>query len=322
MKLTRALRLRYLCDAEVAAVMPAPAEVVRLAEQALIARAEGAAQVPPKPAVHFGRNGFANAMPVAVGGSHEPGLLGCKWISLQPENPARDLPTAAGIMIVCDGETGMPTCLMSAGELTAVRTAAVSAACLRAFVLPDEPVTFIGAGTQALSHLRILTALGYRDLRIVGRRPEPRRALEAAADELAVADRVTVTEALDEAVRSAAAIITGLPIGLRGTEIDARLVRQDALLLPLDYASSIGADLAATATVTSDDVEQFTQVAPAKLGADYPAATEWTGNAIRQPRPPGRVLMQNLGNASSDILLAAAIAEAAEAASVGTLLSR
>lgn len=320
---TRESRLRYLSDADVAAAMPSPREAVELAEAALVARASGTAQVPPKPAVFFGGNAFANAMPVAVAGhDDEPSLLGCKWISLQPDNPARGLPTASGIMIVCDAETGLPTCLMSAGELTAVRTAAVTAACLRAFVAPDEPVTFVGAGAQALSHLRILTAIGYRDVTFVGRREEARQALAAVADELGMSERVRVTDSRDDAVRGASAVITGLPIGLRGAELDPHLVRDDALLLPLDYGSSVGADLAASASVTSDDVEQFSQVAPLKLGPDYPLATEWTGNAIRQPRPAGRLVMQNLGNASSDIVLAAKIADEAACAGIGTLLNR
>ncbi len=315
--------LRYLSDAQVTSLMPPPHEAVELAEAALVARAEGAAQVPPKPAVFFGRNAFANAMPVAVTGTDGgPGLLGCKWISLQPDNPERGLPTAAGIMIVCDGDTGLPVALMAAGELTAVRTAAVTAACLRAFVAPDEPVAFIGAGTQAYSHLRLLTALGYRRLRIYGRRPEARESLAAYAEQLGMADAVTLPTSREQALEGAAAVITGLPIGMRGAEIPPHLVRDDALLLPLDYGSSIGADLAATATITSDDVEQFAQVAPAKLGSDYPLATEWSGRAIHLPRPEGRLLMQNLGNASSDIVLAQAIVEAARAAGVGTLLPR
>ena len=274
--------LRYLSSDDLDSVRPDPVTAVGLAERALVLRAQGDVQVPPKPAVFFGDNGFANAMPVAAP-QHE--LLGCKWISLQPENPDRGLPTATGLMIVCDANTGAPVCLMSAAALTSVRTAAVTGACLRSFVAPDEPVCFVGTGVQARSHLRVLGALGYEDLRVVGRRPEALAALADEASSLGVDKVLTLTESIADGLSQASAIITGLPIGLQGTQIRPDLVRPDAVLLPLDYASSVGADLAATATVVSDDVEQFAAVAPVKLGADYPLAAEWTGNALSRPRP-------------------------------------
>lgn len=51
-----------LGDADVAALLPDPASAVDLAARALRLRADGSAQVPPKPQVTFGENAFANAM--------------------------------------------------------------------------------------------------------------------------------------------------------------------------------------------------------------------------------------------------------------------
>ncbi|WP_050348463.1 hypothetical protein [Arsenicicoccus sp. oral taxon 190] len=99
-------------------------------------------------------------------------------------------------------------------------------------------------------------------------------------------------------------------------------MREDALLLPLDYASSVGADLARTATLVSDDVEQLAAVAPAKLALDYPAGTGWTGDAIRAPRPDGRLVCLNLGIAAADIVLAAYVTDRAEDQRVGTVPAR
>lgn len=311
--------LRYLSDADVESVLPGPERAVELAHAALVLRADGDVQVPPKPAVTFGRNGFANAMPVA---SSAQGLLGCKWISLQPDNPEAGLPTATGLMIVCDARTGLPVCVMAAGELTAARTAAVTGACLKAFISTEEPVAFVGTGAQVFSHLRVLAWMGYRDIRVAGRREQARDAVAAFADRLGVGDRVRVTDSLPQALRDAGAIITGLPIGLDGAEIPEELVRDDAVLLPLDYASSVGTALARTSTVVSDDVEQFAAVAPLKLAADYPSASDWTGNVLGIPKPPGRLLIQNLGNASSDIVIAAEIAANAARLGVGTVLPR
>ena len=134
--------------------------------------------------------------------------------------------------------------------------------------------------------------------------------------------RLEVTDDPRAAVEGAGTVITGLSIGLRGQELDPVWVREDALLLPLDYASSVGSRLAREATLVSDDVEQLAAVAPAKLAADYPPATGWTGDAIRQPRPAGRLVSQNLGIAATDVVLATYVADRAADRGAGTVLAR
>ena len=110
--------MRFLDDDDVRLLLPPPAECVDLVAAALVALAAGRAEVPPKPAVHTVPGSFANAMPASW---PERGLLGCKWVSVFPDNPARGLPTASGLMVVNDAQTGMPVCIMPAGELTAAR---------------------------------------------------------------------------------------------------------------------------------------------------------------------------------------------------------
>lgn len=126
---------------------------------------------------------FANAMPAAY---PERNLLGCKWISVVPDNPLRGLPTASGVMVVNDGTTGMPRALLPAAELTAVRTAAVTGACIRALADDDGPVAYLGAGVQAASHLRILEALGHTEVHVWARRHQ---AIDAPVSETAKAAR-------------------------------------------------------------------------------------------------------------------------------------
>ena len=92
--------MRHLCDADVEALLPPPVETVRLVREALVALSRGEAEVPPKPAVHAEGGAFANAMPAAYPARK---LLGCKWISIFPDNPSRGLPTASGLMVVNDG---------------------------------------------------------------------------------------------------------------------------------------------------------------------------------------------------------------------------
>ena len=313
--------MRVLTEDDVRRLLPRPEVCVDLVAAALTALAEGRAEVPPKPAVHTLPGTFANAMPAAW---PERGLLGCKWISIFPDNPSRGLPTASGVMVVNDGATGLPVCLMPAAELTAARTAAVSGACVRALApVRPGPVAITGAGVQARSHLRVLEALGRDDVVVWARRPEARDALVAWAAEATPGIRLRTTADPAAAVRDAAVVVTALSIGVEGAELDPSWVRDDALLLPLDYATSVGPALAATALLAADDRTQFEAVrAERKLG-DYPAPTTWTGallDAAAGERPRGRVVCQNLGNGLSDLAVADAVWRAVRDNGVGQVV--
>ena len=310
--------MRVLTDDDVRAAMPSWGDLIDLAEEALTALAEGRAEAPPKPAVHTNPGMFANAMPA----SHpERNLLGCKWISVVPDNPARGLPSATGVMVVNDGTTGAPRCVMPATELTAMRTAAVTGACVRALAADDEPVTYLGTGSLALSHLAMLASLGRREVIVWGRRSSAVREVAQWAETGAPGVTVIPATSREAAVRDAGTLITGLTIGLQGTQLPVTLPRADALMLPLDYASCIGPDIAETALLAADDRRQFEAVRAegVKLGA-YPPATAWTGHLLGHPRPPGRIVVSNLGSGASDLLVADAIACNAERSDLGHVL--
>src|SRR5207245_11131038 len=144
--------LLYLCDAAVAALLPPPADGVALARRALVALADGRAELPPKPSVHPRPDAFANAMPAYV---EDGDLLGLKWVAVHPTNPAeRGLPTINGLVILADAGSGLPTAVMEAGALAGARTAAVSGACIAALAPADPGQGAItGAGPQARTHL-------------------------------------------------------------------------------------------------------------------------------------------------------------------------
>jgi ornithine cyclodeaminase/alanine dehydrogenase len=308
--------MRILSDADVQRLLPDPARCVELASEALRALADGRAEVPPKPAVHLTGGSFANAMPAAW---PERDLLGCKWISIFPSNAGRSLPTASGLMVVNDATTGLPRCVMPAEALTAARTAAVSGACIAALAPDDGPVAITGAGVQARSHLQVVAALGRTEVVVFARRAEAGHELQAWAARHVPHTRVQVVGSAREAVGGAGIVITALPIGLTDVELDAAWVREDALLLPLDYASSVGPGLAASGTLVADHLAQFAAVRQARgLPAAYPEPRGATGALLGGgTRPTGRITCQNLGNGLSDLVVAAAVAGAADAQDVG-----
>jgi ornithine cyclodeaminase/alanine dehydrogenase len=222
-------------------------------------------------------------------------------------------------MVVNDATTGLPRCVMPAEALTAARTAAVSGACIAALAPDDGPVAITGAGVQARSHLQVVAALGRTEVVVFARRAEAGHELQAWAARHVSHTRVRVVGSAREAVGGAGIVITALPIGLTDVELDAAWVREDALLLPLDYASSVGPGLAASGTLVADHLAQFAAVRQARgLPAAYPEPRGATGALLGGgTRPTGRITCQNLGNGLSDLVVAAAVAGAADAQDVG-----
>lgn len=294
----------HLPDDRVRDLLPSPAEVVDLMRETLQALADGSASVAPKSQVAADGTGFANAMPAAW---PERGLLGVKWVAIMKDNPALGLPIISGLMVLSDAQTGAVRCTMDAAELTALRTAAVTGASI---ALDDRRAVFLGTGVQARSHARVLAAIGRKRLTVWGRRPEALAELAEWASREVPGLHLETTTDRDAAVRGAGVVISGLPIGLHGSELDPSLACDDATYLPIDYASVAGAAVARGATVAADDPEQFEALRPDKLGEDYPRASTATGALLRDGRPAGRVVVQNLGSGLGDVMLADAVARA------------
>src|SRR5262245_10143171 len=103
-------------------------DVIATVETVFREKADGRHEMPPKPGVHPGADGFLHAMPAYL-----PRLraLGMKWVSGYPSNPARGLPYISGLLVLNDPETGIPDAVLDATWITALRTAAASAVAAR-----------------------------------------------------------------------------------------------------------------------------------------------------------------------------------------------
>lgn len=77
-------------------------------------------------------------------------LLGCKLVSVFPDNAAKGGPTVSGSYVLMSGSTGAPLAVMEARRLTAWRTAATSALAARYLAREDSAtLLMVGAGTLA-----------------------------------------------------------------------------------------------------------------------------------------------------------------------------
>jgi ornithine cyclodeaminase/alanine dehydrogenase len=325
--------LRYLAARDVEAAMPPLEERLRLAERTMVALVADA-ELPPKIAVHPRQEGsFAHAMPARLAGPDPSGaddLLGLKWISGFPGNSRHGLPTLHGLVLLNDPTTGVPIAVLDAGPITAERTAAVSGVAISRF-RPDVAgrparAAVIGAGVQGRSHLPVLGAvLPGLSLAVFDRHPDRAEALASAARETPGIAAATTTSTAREATASADVVVTVASFGPIRQVMTSDWLADQALVVPVDYATYCSAEVARGAALfLVDQREQFLANRQAGLFDGYPEPTATLGEAIMAgtPRPSGRVVVSHLGVGLADLVFAAAILRRAVAAGLGTDLPR
>src|SRR5215217_8695618 len=111
----------------------------------------------------------------------EQGAFGLKAICVFPDNPSQGKDAHQGAVMLFSRETGELLALMNASEITAIRTAAVSAVATRLLAREDaQELAIIGAGVQARTHLTALSAVrAIRHARIAARNIEHAQRLAA-----------------------------------------------------------------------------------------------------------------------------------------------
>src|SRR5580692_11720530 len=110
-------------------------------------------------------------MPGAMG---PRATFGAKLISVFPENFALGIQSHQGLVILFDPETGGPVCVVHAGEITAIGTAAASAVATDALARPEaRRLAILGYGEQAATHARAMVRVrGIEAVGVWGRSPQ------------------------------------------------------------------------------------------------------------------------------------------------------
>lgn len=103
--------------------------------------------------------------------SHSRRYAGVKIATVAPGNPALGIPRIQGTYLLLDAETLSPLAVLDGIALTAIRTAAVSAAAADLLAVPGaERLVVFGTGPQAHSHIEALRAVRpLRHISVVGR---------------------------------------------------------------------------------------------------------------------------------------------------------
>lgn len=162
----------------------------------------GRAQSPVRLALNA-PGGVALFMPAYL---ERSGAMGAKVVSVFRDNAGRGLPAIHGLVLVLDGETGVPQAIMDGTYLTALRTGASSGVATRVLARQDATVlAMFGSGGQSRTQIQaVRTVRDIREVRIVSADAASARAL---ADELEGVDASVVSDPA-QAVRGAHVICT------------------------------------------------------------------------------------------------------------------
>lgn len=302
--------LLYLRRREVAALLPSATEQVELVERALRAFGRGDVQMPPKPSITPSPDTFIHAMPAFV--ADGAGAAGIKWIGGSSRNRKRGLPYLSGVIVLNDPESAAPIAILDAAEITATRTAAVSALCIQRFVGPKPcAIAVIGCGEQGSYHARFL-----RDLfgaRIV--------VFDRHHDRAADIFGAIPAESARDAVAGAEVVVTAVPLSDRPEwPVEAEWLRETKLVLPIDFAAGIPPEaISAIPTLIVDSDEQYDYFRGAGHFTGWPSPTTTLAEALDR-RIVGRVACCNLGIGAIDVVFAARVLAAARQQSVGVQL--
>ncbi len=145
-------------------------------------------------------------MPGAMG-AHA--AFGAKLISVFLDNFEKGIQSHQGLVILFDPETGAPVCVVHAGEVTAIRTAAASAVATDALARKDaRRMAILGYGEQAATHARAIGKVRKLESMVVWGRSRERAQAFAKGMQAELGVPMTDAGSVEEAVSDADIICT------------------------------------------------------------------------------------------------------------------
>jgi ornithine cyclodeaminase len=242
------VKVLFVNEAGVEALLPMK-RCVAIVRDALAALSRGDVVMPLRSMVRLpDGHGLLGLMPGYLG---EPRSFGLKVVTVMPGNHGTGYDSHQGVVMLFGVERGEPLAILDATAITAIRTAAASAAATDALARPEAgDLAIIGTGTQARTHLDAMACV--RRLRRVRVWSRGRANVERFARE-----QSTRTGLAIEAAASAEAAVRG-------------------------------ADLVCTTTAAKEPVVLGEWLAPGAhvnaVGACFPATRELDTAAIRRAR--------------------------------------
>ena len=296
---------------------------IPLMRDAMIALSEGRTQQLLRGIIDLDNGNAFGVMPGAL----NSGPFGAKLVSVVPGNTAAGGMSHQGLVVLFDQDSGAPTAVLDAGEITAVRTAAASAAATDVLARPDASrLMIIGTGEQALRHVEAIARVRrLESVRIWGRSAKGAAIIatqlaargfnaEAASDlsgAVGRADIICTLTAAPEPILLGEWVSDGTHVNAVGSaragpaEIDNALVararfiadhRQSVLVQGAEFLRAKAAGLVGDGHVAGEIGEIFSGRLPGRTRPDEVTIYKSLGSIVQdlasaayllQPRAPG-----------------------------------
>ncbi len=268
----------------------------------------------------------AYGLPAFVGGTYD--AAGLKWTVHRAE-PIGDLPSISSTTVINRLSDGAPLGSVESALLTRMRTAAVSAAAIKA-LKPNgiRSVALLGAGAHAQTHLDMLRAL-FADLEAIHLWNRTRSNLEPLLKQAANGPtRVSPHADWRDATADADVVIccTSSPQPF----LDRSAVRPGRLIMQIGFHEVMFETIAATDLVTVDLWGDFANKSAKSLFQMYRAGEFSSGQVAADlpallldkwcPPPEASLYFSSFGLNVFDIAFAARVLRQANALNIGILL--
>ena len=185
------MNLIIVSAGEVARLLPYE-ECIPLMREAMIALSQGRTRQTLRQIIDLPEGRAFGVMP---GARLDDGSFGAKLVSVFPENFAKGGSSHQGVVVMFDPATGAPSAILEAGEITAIRTAAASAAATDVLARPDaRRLAILGYGEQAWRHVEAIRIVSSPErVTIWGRSPERAEAFAARVRAIGLAAEVAAS---------------------------------------------------------------------------------------------------------------------------------
>ena len=179
---------------------------IPIVRKAMIAFSRGETKQLLRSIIFLSAGRLFGVMPGALGGDAP---FGAKLISVFAENFALGKPSHQGLVILFDPETGAPVCVVDAGAITAIRTAAASAVATDALAGKNaRRLAILGYGEQAATHARAISQMRNLEGIVVWGRSQERACAWAERMQAELARPVAAARTVEEAVAEADIVCT------------------------------------------------------------------------------------------------------------------
>jgi len=267
------MKVLFVNEAGVHALLPM-AECVPLMRAALVSLSAGDVVMPLRSLVRLpDASGILGLMPGYLG---DPQSFGLKVVSVMPGNHGTAYDSHQGVVMLFGVEHGEPLAILDATAITAIRTAAVSAAATQALAREDAgDLALIGSGAQARTHLAAMRLA--RPLRRV--RVWSRNAANAAKFESEEGTRCGIAI---EACATAAQAVAGADLVCTTTSVREPVI-EGAWLSRGAHVNAVGACFAAARELDTEAVRR------ARLFTDCRESCEKEAGDFRLARAEGAI---------------------------------